>query len=159
MREDGFYWIKPSYSHWKVAQHVQGTWFLPGSVEGLTDADLMEIDERPVVRGPVPVEPTQEMVEAGYRALRNSSWHEASPTELDLIFSDWAPIFKEVFADMEAERPVGAADAWERRQSPQHGWVVCDAEDLSHYRDRVGQDVRPLFAGAIIVGRGPQGDL
>jgi len=50
-RRDGFYWIKPnSDSEWETAEFHGNSWELIGEILLRSDAEIFEIDERPVVR-------------------------------------------------------------------------------------------------------------
>lgn len=54
-RAAGWYWVRPR-RRWIVGEWCvdgDGTyWMLPGTEEGYADADLAEIDERPIERQP-----------------------------------------------------------------------------------------------------------
>ena len=52
-REPGPYWVSPKrWNNWVVAHaSIQpGTWFLPGEEAPVGDEDMLEIDERRIVR-------------------------------------------------------------------------------------------------------------
>ena len=153
MREDGFYWVRPSYGLWSVAQCQNGKWSLAGMGGGFGESFFEQVGPRVYAPGSQVPEVAPEMAEAGYHALRNSSWHEMSPTELDIHLSAWRPIFEEVFIAMSAVQPQPEPAAWERRATPNHEWVSVLVDDLPHYRDNRGQDTRPLYAGEIVPGK------
>jgi hypothetical protein len=53
-REDGFYWVRRS-DEWQVARWdrnacYRASWSLPGSDDWWDDAEMIEIDERRIVR-------------------------------------------------------------------------------------------------------------
>lgn len=139
MREDGFYWVRVD-GQWRVAEWADGRWLLAGMGGGFAEGFMEAIDERPISRGSPIQSPTEAMLEAGYLALRNSSWHEMSPTELDLALSDWRPIFEEVFLAMAAVQPApfGVPVAWRRRPhnaatGSGSAWVLYPPEDADFY--------------------------
>ena len=48
-REDGWYHIKRN-DGWCIAEYVDGEWYLPTFSYGIFDKELIEIDERRIVR-------------------------------------------------------------------------------------------------------------
>lgn len=49
MRENGFYWVRFAME-WKVAEWLDGVWWMTGDEGPENDDHMFEIDERRIVR-------------------------------------------------------------------------------------------------------------